>query len=80
MTSVFLSPSGGLPAAALGGEIPMEVQTQYVADGFQSEHFRQGCPGKAVDSISGQMYSNLFRMPTRSRPMRPTPSISKPSS
>lgn len=63
IASVFLSASWGLPAVALGGTLPMEVQTQYVADGSKIRITVKNAEGKDVDSLSGEMYANLFRLP-----------------
>jgi hypothetical protein len=63
MTSVLISAKWGLPTVALGGVIPLEVQTLYVSDGSKVEISVKDAQGKVVDTVSGLMYSNLFRMP-----------------
>jgi hypothetical protein len=63
LTSVLVAAKWGLPTVALGGEIPLEVQTLYVSDGSKVQIAVKNAEGQTVDTVSGQMYSNLFRMP-----------------
>ncbi len=68
MTSVLLHARWGSPQAAQGGEVPIEVQTQYVGDGSEIKVTVKDHAGATVDSVSGCMYSNLFRSPYRIKP------------
>lgn len=63
LTSVFLSAKWGLPAVALGGVVPLEVQTLHVGDGSKVDIKVKDAQGQVVDSVSGVVYSNYFKMP-----------------
>ncbi|HKP97061.1 MAG TPA: hypothetical protein VJ385_15030 [Fibrobacteria bacterium] len=63
IASAFLSAKWGLPTVALGGTLPLEVQTLYVSDGAKVKISVKDAEGKEVDALSGEMYSNLFKMP-----------------
>ncbi|MDB5051165.1 MAG: hypothetical protein JWO30_4236 [Fibrobacteres bacterium] len=63
VASVFLSAKWGLPTVSLGGVIPLEVQTLYVSDGSKVKISVKDGQGKEVDSVSGVMYGNFFKMP-----------------
>lgn len=51
----------GLVAVAAGGEIPMEVMTQFVADGSDIKLTVKDMEGKVIDSLSGKVYNNYHR-------------------
>lgn len=63
LTSVLIAVKWGLPAVALGGTLPLEVQTLYVGDGSKIEIKVKDAQGQLVDSVSGFVYSNYFKMP-----------------
>jgi hypothetical protein len=61
LTSALVSAQWGLAAVAQGGRIPIEVQTQFVADGSDIKITIKDLEGAVIEALEGQMYSNYHR-------------------
>lgn len=61
LKSALLSASWGLAAVSMGGRIPIEVETQFVADGSEIKVTIKDAEGGVVETLSGKTYSNYYR-------------------
>jgi hypothetical protein len=61
LKSTLLSAGWGLASVALGGRIPIEVETQFVADGSDIKIAIKDAEGNAIETLTGKMYSNYHR-------------------
>ncbi len=61
LTSYILTAFWGASQVSLGGKIPLEVKTAYVADGSDIQLTVKDIEGGTLDSIKGKIFSNTFR-------------------
>src|SRR5690606_7158014 len=62
LKSALLSARWGLPAVALGGKIPIELATQFVADGSAIRITVRDAEGSAIETLEGKVYGNVHRV------------------
>lgn len=63
LPSAILEARWGLAEVAAGGTVPVEVSTYFVADGSQIKATLKDLQGEVIETVSGKVYSNLFRAP-----------------
>lgn len=61
LQSAVISARWGLPAVALGGRIPIEVETRFVADGSDITITIKDAQGAEVETLNGKVYGNRHR-------------------
>jgi hypothetical protein len=61
LKSALLETVWGAPEAALGGRIPLEITTAFVADGSAVKVAVKDKEGGALETLEGKIYSNFFR-------------------
>ncbi|MDQ3002650.1 MAG: hypothetical protein M3Y08_15475 [Fibrobacterota bacterium] len=61
LKSALLSASWGLAAVSMGGRIPIEVETQFVADGSDIKVTIKDVEGGVLETLTGKTYSNYYR-------------------
>ncbi|MEO6098026.1 MAG: hypothetical protein ABIW76_21130 [Fibrobacteria bacterium] len=61
LKSALVSARWGLPAVALGGRIPIEVETRFVADGSDIKITIKDAQGAEVETLNGKVYGNRHR-------------------
>jgi hypothetical protein len=61
LVSQIVSARWGLGQIAAGGIVPVEVATQYVAEGSDIKITIKDGEGNAIDNLAGKVYANLFR-------------------
>jgi hypothetical protein len=61
LKSLLVTARWGLPEVGLGGSIPVEVMTAYVADGSDIKVTIKDLEGGTIDTLNGKVYANFYR-------------------